>query len=318
MSQNIDTSDREISISRTLDAPREVVYRAFTDPRQLALWWGPRGFINTIEVFDLRVGGVWQFMMHGPDGTDYPNHVVFTEVEAPARLKLVHGARADDPNAFINIITFDEHEGRTTVTLKAILPSAEALAYVVEHHNAIEGGNGNLDRFVEQFALQDNPFLLERFVAAPPALVWAAWTDPAHLAKWFGPADFTMLRCAMDLRPGGSFHYGMQGPDGHAMWGKWQIRDVAAPRMLSVITSFSDEHGGMTRHPAAADWPLETLSRTVFEPKDGGTLMKLQWAAWRAAPHERALFDASHAGMAQGWGGMMANFDAYVAAVQAS
>ena len=80
------TSDREIVITREFDAPREVVWTAWTDAKQIKEWWGPRGFTTTTHVMDVRPDGVWRFVMHGPDGTDYPNRIVHTEIEKPERL----------------------------------------------------------------------------------------------------------------------------------------------------------------------------------------------------------------------------------------
>ena len=99
---------------------------------------------------------------------------------------------------------------------------------------------------------------------APRTLVFRAWTEPDRLACWFGPKGFTMLSCTLDLRPGGVFHYGMRSPDGHAMWGRWVFREVVAPERLVFVASFSDEAGGVTRHPFAPDWPQEVLSTVTF------------------------------------------------------
>jgi hypothetical protein len=79
--------DREIVFTRVFDAPRRMVWEAWTDPKQLVLWWGPRGFTTTIDEMDLRAGGVWKLVMHGPDGTDYPNKNIFTEVVPYERLR---------------------------------------------------------------------------------------------------------------------------------------------------------------------------------------------------------------------------------------
>jgi uncharacterized protein YndB with AHSA1/START domain len=86
-----DTGDREIIITRTFDAPRERVWEAWTDPKQVIKWWGPNGFTNTLFEMDVKPGGVWRHMMHGPDGTDYPNKVVYIEVVKPERLVYSHG-----------------------------------------------------------------------------------------------------------------------------------------------------------------------------------------------------------------------------------
>lgn len=138
-------SDREIILERTFDAPRELVFDAFTDPAHIGQWWGPNGFRTTTERMDLRPGGVWQHVMHGPDGTDYPNYIVYEEVERPARLSWQHGTREGEPFIFHATVTFEERDGGTVVTLRQEHPSKEARAHVIEF-GAIEGGRNTLDR----------------------------------------------------------------------------------------------------------------------------------------------------------------------------
>ena len=94
------TADREIEISRVIDAPRELVFEAFTEVRHLSRWWGPEGFTTSTRSFEFRVGGVWDFVMHGPDGTDYPEWITWTEIAPPERIALLHGESRGDPNAF--------------------------------------------------------------------------------------------------------------------------------------------------------------------------------------------------------------------------
>src|SRR5271165_4444262 len=74
------TADREIVISRVISAPRELVFEAFTEVRHLSRWWGPEGFTTTTRAFEFRVGGEWDFVMHGPDGTDYQEWISWTEI----------------------------------------------------------------------------------------------------------------------------------------------------------------------------------------------------------------------------------------------
>ena len=102
-------SDREIVVTRVLDAPRELAWQAMTDPRHVAQWWGPRGFTTTIGQMDVRPGGVWTHVMHGPDGTDYPNQSVFKEVVYPERIVFAHGgSRPGGPEAnFVATWTFE-------------------------------------------------------------------------------------------------------------------------------------------------------------------------------------------------------------------
>ena len=99
------TADREIVISRVISAPRELVFEAFTEVRHLSRWWGPEGFTTTTRAFEFRVGGEWDFVMHGPDGTDYPEWISWTEIAPPERIALVHGESRDDrtPSSGLNV-----------------------------------------------------------------------------------------------------------------------------------------------------------------------------------------------------------------------
>jgi uncharacterized protein YndB with AHSA1/START domain len=145
----IEASDREIVLSRTFDAPRERVWEAWTDVEQVAQWWGPRGFTTTTQEMDARVGGTWQFMMHGPDGTDYPNVIKYSKVVRPERLEYHHGS--GDPNyaGFEVVVTFEDVGRKTELTMRSLFPTAEARAFVVEKFGAIEGGNQTLERLGE-------------------------------------------------------------------------------------------------------------------------------------------------------------------------
>src|SRR4029077_20278941 len=85
------TSAREIVIFRVIGAPRELVFEAFADVRHLSRWWGPEGFTTTTRAFEFRVGGEWDFEMHGPDGTVYQEWISWTEITPPERIALLHG-----------------------------------------------------------------------------------------------------------------------------------------------------------------------------------------------------------------------------------
>jgi uncharacterized protein YndB with AHSA1/START domain len=141
-----DTAAREIVIVRTVNAPRLLVWQAWTRPEHIAAWWGPNGFRTTIHEMDFKVGGVWRFIMHGPDGTDYPNRVVYREIVEPQRLVYDHAE--DTPNPAIRFqatITFEEvPPGHTKVTLRSLFPTAAARAAVAGF--AVAGGEQTLAR----------------------------------------------------------------------------------------------------------------------------------------------------------------------------
>jgi uncharacterized protein YndB with AHSA1/START domain len=147
-------ADREIVITRVFDAPRELIWNAWTDPKQIVRWWGPRGFTTTIHEMDVRPGGVWRHTMHGPDGTDYPNQNVFIEVVKPERIvySLTGGKQGDRGTQAEVRWTFDAQGNKTKLTLRKLFPSAEAREHVVKTYGAIEGGNQTLDRLGEHLA----------------------------------------------------------------------------------------------------------------------------------------------------------------------
>lgn len=139
------TADREIVVSRVIDAPRELVFEAFTEVRHLARWWGPEGFTTTTRSFEFRVGGEWEFVMHGPDGTDYQDWIRWTEIVPPERIALLHGESRDDPNAFESVITFaPDRAAATRIEMRAVFPTKELRDQAVEEYHAIEGGKQTL------------------------------------------------------------------------------------------------------------------------------------------------------------------------------
>ena len=149
------TDDREIVISRVVDAPRELVFEAFTEVRHLARWWGPEGFTTTTRSFEFRVGGEWDFVMHGPDGTDYTEWITWTEIAPPARIALLHGESQDDPNAFESVLTFEPDGAATRVEMRTVFPSKALRDEAVHTYHAIEGGRqtlGNLAAYVTGLA----------------------------------------------------------------------------------------------------------------------------------------------------------------------
>ena len=139
------TADREIVISRVIDAPRELVFEAFTEVRHLSRWWGPEGFTTTTRAFEFRVGGEWEFVMHGPDGTDYQEWISWIEIAPPERITLQHGQFRGDPDAFESLITFaPDGGGETRIEMRTVFPTKELRAQAVERYHAIEGGQQTL------------------------------------------------------------------------------------------------------------------------------------------------------------------------------
>lgn len=143
-SMQADTANREVAISRVIDAPRELVFEAFTAVRHLSQWWGPTGFTTTTRSFEFRVGGEWDFLMHGPDGTDYPEWITWTEITPPERIAMLHGEYRDDPNAFESVLSFEPDGAATRIEMRTLFPTKELRDEAIEKHGAIEGGRQTL------------------------------------------------------------------------------------------------------------------------------------------------------------------------------
>jgi uncharacterized protein YndB with AHSA1/START domain len=148
------SAERELVLTRVIDAPRELVWKAWTDPKQVVHWWGPRGFTTTIEKMEVRPGGVWKHVMHGPDGSDYPNKSVFTEVVKPERIVYSHGGgKKGGPGVqFEARWTFDALGDQTRVTIRMLFASAADRGRIVKEYGAIEGGKQTLARLDEYLA----------------------------------------------------------------------------------------------------------------------------------------------------------------------
>lgn len=151
----MNTSDREIVTTRLIKAPRSRVWKAFVDPQQVAQWWGPNGFTTTNESMEVKPGGIWKYMMHGPDGRDYPNKIIYDEVIEPEKLVYRHSDDGDNMDvSFHSTITLEEHGDKTLVTMRAIFESAEERERVDKEYGAVEGAQQTLGR-LEVFVTMD-------------------------------------------------------------------------------------------------------------------------------------------------------------------
>jgi uncharacterized protein YndB with AHSA1/START domain len=137
---DLDSDPKVMVGTRLLDAPRELVWSVWTDPKHLAQWWGPDGFRTTTSTFDFKPGGVWRFVMHGPDGRDYENRITFDEIVKPERIAYHHGGGDDvEPVQFRTTVTFDDLGVKTRVTLRGVFPSVEERARVIREYGADKG-----------------------------------------------------------------------------------------------------------------------------------------------------------------------------------
>jgi len=136
-----------IIVRRTVAAPRELVWKVWTEPQHIAKWWGPKGFTNTVHSMEVKPGGVWLYVMHGPDGKDWDNRIAYREVVKPERLVYDHSGSdsPDDPHRFHVVVTFKTVAGGTEVVT---FPSVAARNAVLEF-GAVEGGKETLNKLAD-------------------------------------------------------------------------------------------------------------------------------------------------------------------------
>lgn len=305
----------ELRITRVYDAPLRAVWDAWTDPEQVARWWGPRGFTLTTHAKDLRPGGTWVYTMHGPDGTDYPNRTTYLEVVPLARLVYDHGANDERPALFRVTVDFSQQpDGRTRMEMCMALPTPEAARETARFVKEA-GGNATWDRLAEYLAEErsgSRRFVINRSFAAPRDTVFAMWTDPAHVARWLAPTGFTMRYLRAELREGGTSFYSMSNGAGVVLHGRAHYLEIRRPGRLVYTQQFCDESEAVSRHPMAPLWP-ETMLTTVTFAEEGPaqTRVTVEWEPFGdATAEEVAAFVKERPGMTVGWTGSFDKLEA--------
>jgi len=142
--------EKELIFTRLFDAPRELIFKVWTEQEHVEQWWGPTGFSTTTQKMEVKPGGIWRFCMHGPDGRDYENKITFHEIAQPEKLVYAHGGdKETEPVNFHVTVLFEPHGStgkQTKVTMHMKFPSAAAKNFVVETYGAIEGAHQHLGR----------------------------------------------------------------------------------------------------------------------------------------------------------------------------
>lgn len=277
--------DRELSATRIFDAPRALVWRAFTEADHLKHWWGPNGFTNTFYEFDLKVGGLWRFTMHGPDGRNYENEHRFVEIDWLSKIVTDH---IGEPH-FRLTVRLEDFGTKTKLSWHMRFEKTEAFEAVKPV--AVPGLEQNLARLGAHLP-QIDPMrreltILRRF-AAPRDLVWRAWTDPKHLAQWWGPAGFTNPVCEIDLKVGGTLRITMRGPDGTDYPMRGVFQEIVPPEKLAFTSGPVNERD---------EFLIDGLTTVTFAERDGATEMTLHARAVGLAPQAMIMI----AGMGAGW-----------------
>ena len=297
----------EIHIVRVYDAPLAAVWEAWTDPEQVKQWWGPRGFTLTTHSKDLRPGGHWDYTMHGPDGTDYPNKTLYYEVEPQRKLVYDHGGGDDRPPLFRVTVLFSESGGRTKLEMSMALATPEVAA---EMHKFIKKANGystwdRLAEYLEKESSGKEHFVINRTFDAPIETIFDMWTDPKHVSQWLPPIGFEMRFIRADITPGGKTLWMMTNHRDVKMHGRMEYLKIEKPNRIVYTQQFCDEQENLSRHPLVTTWPATMLTTIELTAEDAEqTRVTVTWEPYGpATPEEIAAFAAARAGMTMGWTG---------------
>lgn len=245
--------DREIVITRVFNAPRELVFKAWTEPEHIVQWWGPEGFTTRVIELDLRPGGRSRYVMISPDGKEYPGTGVFREVVPPERIvttdefgeEFEKVTDLDLPQGIVLTVLFEELDGKTKLTLHIVHATADDRRKH-EEMGVVAGWNSSFDCLDKFLAKQQHGFsvtlpsdreiAITRVFHAPRSLVFQAWTQPEHVKRWFGGCtSMTMTICEIDLRVGGNWRYVLHDSNGmeHGFSGEYQ-EIVPSERLVST------------------------------------------------------------------------------------
>jgi uncharacterized protein YndB with AHSA1/START domain len=268
MAEAVLTEERgRLFIQRIFAASREQVWKAWTDPEFISGWWGPADFTAPVIKVELREGGRYLFGMRSPEGRDFwstgvyreivpTERIVFTDSFADAEGNVVsastYGMSGDWSQELLVTVTFEEHGGGTKLALReAGIPAGEPLDM------AEAGWNESLDKLERvlregRAATAKTDIIIEpgkqevvitRVFDAPREVVFATFTDPELIPRWWGPGNFTTTVEAMDLRPGGLWRYVQRDAEGNEYAFHGVYHDVTAPDRLVYTFEYEGEPG---------------------------------------------------------------------------
>lgn len=316
---NPKSKPNEIYLERIYNAPVKMVWDAMADPEQAKHWWGPRGFTLTTISKDMRTGGTWEYIMHGPEGEnskDWPNTTQYLEVTPYKRMVYDHGGNKDQKPMFRVTMNFTElTPNKTKMEMWMALPSEEA-AKATKGYIKQASGDSCWDRFgefLEEKQTKKDVFIINRTFKADINTMYDVWTNPEHLTKWLSPTGTNMKYISADIKPGGSAFYQM-GNEQMTMYGKCHYKEMIKPTRLVYTQNFSDKDGNLGKHPMAPTWPTYMLTTIDFTAEsENETRVTITWEIYgEATAEEKAMFHNAKAGMTGGWTGSFDKLENYL------
>ncbi|TWT46692.1 SRPBCC family protein [Botrimarina hoheduenensis] len=287
LAAHLDTVQSDIVLCRVFDAPRELVWQAWTESEHIAGWFGPACFTTRVVENDFRPGGAYRYVMIGPDGTEYPFGGSFLEIRphecVVATDEFDEGFSLDNvellPRGMVTTTLFEDVGGRTRVTIRIAHPTIEDR----DRHDdmgVIGGWRSSfhcLDELLSEVQEQNRSIEVERVIAAPRELAYDAFLDTTNITHWWGPEGFTTTTRAVQTRPDGRWRFTMHGPDGRDYENLVIYRELSRPERLCYDHPGGEEFENVSMNT--------TVTFTEVEPDKTRVTMQMTFAT--AAERDR-------------------------------
>ncbi len=259
------SGERDVVMTRVFNAPRRLVFDAWTRPELLVRWFGARGWTVPVCEIDLRPGGAYRYVMRGPEAADVTLRGTYREIDPPERLAWTEGYEGFSEEGWrpedetLNTMVLTERDGKTTWTLTTTYPSRAVRDAAYALKQAWEGVSHSLDRL--DTVLRTRDLVVTRGFDAPVERLWQAWTASEDVKEWWGPHGFTAPIANMDVREGGSSRVCMRSPDGIEFYNTWTYQRVEPNQRLEYLVAFCNDAGEPVE-PASLGLPPD-LAREV-------------------------------------------------------
>ncbi len=284
----------DMVITHKFDAPRDLVYKIYTDPNLIPEWWGPRNLTTKVEKMELRPGGIWRYIQHDPQNNIFAFHGVYHSIEPNKQIISTFEWEGLPEHVILVTTTFEDQGNRTIVTQQNVFQSVQDRDGMMQQgmeQGTIEGDERfnellarlsigqRMGEHLEHQERYGRSITITRTFNAPRERVWQEWTNPDLYMCWWGPKDFTAPYAKFDLREGGKFLSCMRGPDGKEYWDTGMFREIREPNRIVYTDTFADERGNpvpASYYGMPGDELLEMEVELTLVESGGKTTMTLE------------------------------------------
>lgn len=284
----------ELLVTHRFNAPIDLVYRIYTDPKYIPEWWGPRDLITTVDKMEVKPGGIWRYIQRDKQNNTFAFHGVYHSLEPNKRIISTFEWEGVPGHVIFVTTDFAEKDGITTIMQQDLFQSIEDRDGMIQTgmEKGMREGDERFNELLERLRstqplgekLAHQPsdegnITITRIFNAPPERVWQEWTNPDLYMCWWGPKDYYAPFAQFDLHVGGRYLSSMRGPDGKDVWSTGVYKEIIEPRRIVMSDSFADEKGNIvpaTYYGMGNDFPDELEVEVTLEDIGGQTRLTLE------------------------------------------